>query len=239
MGQSPVSESRGSVREALAAVRSIPQLVTDPEEFLRRQVDSATIRWEVALVLLVGSLSLPGIYRISTLTEGVVDSETFTFAFAGRMARPLVIVMLLWVGYSLAFHVLANRFRGRGPPGRLLRGTAWALLPLGLGNLVRSAAMVLVSSGLNVEAVMTGRSASEQLGSVLDAVVSEPIVVATTVLFLLLLVWSGYLMTYVVQVGKDVDRRTAVKVVVVPVGLHALGLLFALVDGSVNASMLV
>jgi hypothetical protein len=226
-------------RQKLAGLLSMTQLVTNPEQFFEGRINSPTIRWEVTIVALVGALSLPGVYYVTTVAAPVINSAEFSFVRAGRLLRPVVIPFLLWIGYALFFHLLANRLRGRGPPGRLLKGTAWALLPLGVGNLLRSAAMIFVYTRFDVESAMSGRDAREQVTSLLDAGLGEPAMLVAVVLFAGLVLWSGYLMTYVVQVAKDIERRQAFTLVAPPVAIHVLFVLLALVQGSVNVSLLI
>lgn len=239
MSQGRFANPGAALREKLVGLLSVTQLVTDPEQFFEERVNSPTIRWEVTIVALVGALSLPGVYYVTTVAAPVIDSAEFSFVRAGRLLRPVVIPFLLWIGYALLFHVLANQFHGRGPPGRLLKGTAWALLPLGVGNLLRSAAMIFVYARLDIESAMSGRDAREQVSSLLDAGLGEPAILVAVVLFAGLVLWSGYLMTHVVQVAKDVDRRGALTLVAPPVAIHTLFVLLALVQGSVNVSLLI
>lgn len=239
MSQGRLANPGVVLREKLAGLLSVTKLVTDPEQFFEGQINSPTIRWEVAIVALVGAFSLPGVYYVTTVAAPVIDSAEFSFVRAGRLLRPVVIPFLLWVGYALLFHLIANQLRGRGPPGRLLKGTAWALLPLGLGNLLRSAAMIFVYARLDAESVMSGRDAREQVASLLDAGLGEPAILVAVVLFAGLVLWSGYLMTHVVQVAKDLDRRQAFTLVAPPVAIHVILVLLALVQGSVNLSLLI
>ncbi|MFC4247769.1 YIP1 family protein [Natribaculum luteum] len=228
-----------AITEKLNDLWSVTGLVFDPESFLEQKINSARIRWEVFLIVLIGGLSLPGIYYVSSLAAPIIDSEEFSFVLAGTLLRPVVAVFLLWVGYSLAFHVLSNQFRGRGPPGRLLKGTAWALLPLGFGNLIKSVALIFVYSHIDIESAMVGRGAKEQLDALLNAGLREPVFVVAMLLFVACLLWSGYLMALVVQVGKDLDRRVALKIAMVPVAVHALYLVLGLIRGSVNIAMMI
>jgi len=232
-----INNPRGVLREKFDAVRSLALLVTDPEPFLDRKVNSANIRWEVVLILLVGTMSAVGVYYVSLLVGDIIQADDMRFAIAGKMMRPFLIIFLLWFGYSLVFHFVANRVRGRGPPGPVFKGIAWALLPIGVGNLVQSVAMVFVYSGMDINAAMSGTGPRENLTVVLDAGLREPVMIVAMVVFLLTLVWSGYLMTFVVQHAKDLEHSTAVKVVAVPVAIQILFLVLGLIQGTVNFAM--
>lgn len=216
----------------------IRDLVTNPDEFMRKKVGQANIRVEILLVLFIGLLKIPGLLYISLEVLEVREAAEMRFVVAGRLLRPILILAILWIAYSVAFHFLSAHYRGRGAPSRVLKGVAWAFVPVSLGNLVQSGAFFLVYRDADVPGLLEGYDSSAQMQSLLDSAMSDPIMVVATLIFAGTVLWSGYLMTFAVQHAKSVSHEEATRVVAVPLGLHLLVILWALVQGTTNFGVL-
>lgn len=216
----------------------VRQLITDPNVFMERQVAKTKIRVEIIIVLLAGGLGIPGMYYVGQLILDASSSEAMQFAVAGRIIRPVMIVFLLWIGYAVALHFIAGHFRGRGAPRRLFKGIAWALIPLGIANIVQSIALYFVFRDVTVADELVGYTQAEQIQALLDSGFYEPIFVVSTVVVLAAILWSAYLMTFVVQHAKNIPREDAIKAVAIPVGIQVLFILWAFIQGSHNFATL-
>lgn len=215
----------------------VRQLIGDPGAFMERKVGEAHIRVEILIVLLVGALSSPGILYVMLLALEQSETAQMRFAATGQVIRPLVYILVLWAVYSLACHFIASHYRGRGAPRRLFKGIAWAFLPIGLGNLVKSAALYLVyrdESPEEITEMMSGFMTSEQVDSLFASGMSDPIMIAALVIFAGTVLWSGYLMTFAVAEAKNIDRDKAIRVVAIPILLHLVLVVMAIVQESPN-----
>lgn len=210
------------------------QFVTDPDGFIERKVGQAHIRLELLIVLLVGAMSIPGILYVSLEVLETTNAAEMRIAAAGRVIRPLIVMLVLWAAYAILMHFLSAHYGGRNPPSQVLKGAAWALIPVGIGNLAQSAALFLVFRNADVESRMDGIDPSEQLSSVIDSSMSEPIMLGATVVFAATLLVSGYLLISVVEHAKGLQRDDARKVVAVPVALHLLVVVWAVIQEGVN-----
>lgn len=212
----------------------VRELVTDPDGFMRRKVGQANIRVEILLVMLVGILSVPGVLYISLQVLDVREAAEMRFVVVGRLLRPILIIFILWIVYSLAFHLISAHYRGRGAPSRVLKGVAWAFLPIGLGNLVQSLALFLMYRNANVPDLLEGYDSAAQMQSLFDTGMSDPVLILATLIFAGTLLWSGYLMTFAVQHAKNISHEQAIRVVAVPLGVHLLVIIWALIQGTTN-----
>jgi len=213
----------------------VRQLVSDPRAFMDRKANEPNMRWEIVLVLLVGAMATPGVYYVGQRALEVSNDATMRFAVAGRIARPVIYAIVIWVAYTIALHFISRHYRGRGPIRRLFKGVAWSLVPFGIGNLVLSAGLFLAFQNVNVEeGLQAGATASDQLASLFNSQIQEPILAAATVFLVLTILASGYLMTFAVQQSKDLTRDQALRVVAIPVVLHVLYVLWTLVQGTAS-----
>lgn len=215
----------------------IRDLIFSPDAFMSNKVGQAKIRREILLVLFVGALSVPGLLYVSL---GVLDAQEgaeIRFVVIGQLLRPVLIALLLWVGYSLVFHFGAAHFRGRGAPSRVLKGTAWAMVPIGLGNLAQSIAFYVIFRDADISEYLVGLDARQRMTALMETTMGEPAMIVATLILLGTVLWAGYLMVSVVQHAKHVSRDEAIKVVFVPVALHVAVILWAIVQGEPNAGI--
>jgi hypothetical protein len=209
------------------------QLLRNPESFMDRKVGQPSLRLEIVVVLIVGALGALGQAYIGLETLSIAESETLRFPVIGITLEPIIGALILWIGYAVGLHLVSNKvFRARGSPRRLLKLTAWALMPLGVGNLLRSAVMYVAFSDLDYEQTIadaTGSGRGAPLNAVMAEGTSDPLILLAPLVVVLSAVASGYLLVYAVQTVKDLDRDEAVKTAGVIVGLHALYVLWGAV----------
>lgn len=214
------------------------QLATDPDGFMERKVGQAHIRFEVLIVLLVGAMSVPGVLFVVLEILEVQGSAEMRIAAAGRVLRPLVIMLILWVAYTVILHFLSAHYGGRNPPSQVLKGAAWALIPVGIGNLVKSGALFLVFRDADVEQRMDGVDPAERMAAVFESSMNEPVMIAATVVFAATILLTGYLLMLVVRHAKGLDRDQAIRIAAVPVVLHLLVVVLALVQSTINFGLI-
>jgi hypothetical protein len=197
---------------------------------MERKAGKPKIRQEILTVLIVGVLGSLGAIYIGQRALAVTESESAQLTAIGMAVEPIVGAVLLWVGYTLGMHIIARRYGGHGVIRRLLKTTAWALIPVGVGNLLRSGTFFLTYRGIDPQAVSIEGPNSDVVQAFADAGVGEPLYLVGQVLLLFGVLWSGYLMTHAVQWSKDLDWEGALRTAAVPVAIHALYVLWVTVE---------
>jgi len=197
---------------------------------MEQKIGQPNIRRELVTLLAVGVLGALGSWYVGTQVLEAIEGDTADLPVAGAVIEPVVGIFVLWAAYSVALHVLGNVFGGRGPVRRLLKTVPWALIPIGIGNLVRTAATYLVYQGIDVPTVISEARLSP-VEAVYAAGTGEPLFVAATVLLILTVLWSGYLMVVAVEQAKEIPRQQAIKAAAIPVGVHVLYLVWELLGG--------
>lgn len=209
----------------------VVQLVRNPATFMDRKVGQPTLRWEILAVLVIGAVGSVGLAYVGRQTMTAYDaSEILRFPMIGLVLRPVFGIAVLWVGYSVGIHLLANRvYNARGPLVRVLKPAAWALLPMGLANLVRSAVLYVVIQDIDIETVVEEGDLFgllDPITLVMDAITDEPLYLLAPLATLLAILGTGYLLVYAVRASKDLSREEATRVVAVLAGIHVMYVLW-------------
>lgn len=216
----------------------VRQLLTRPSAFMERKTKEPGIRREIGLLLLLGALSLPGLVFIARTVLDATESEEMQFVLAGWALRPMVIVLVLCVTYTVLFHVLSRHYNARGPIRDVFKGEAWAMVPLGIGNLVQTATLYLAFDNVVLDDVLEGMGPPEQVDSLMLALLEEPVMLVSGVVVIATVLWSGYLMTFAVEHAKEIPRENATRVVAVPIAAHVLLAVWALIQGTASFALL-
>lgn len=197
-----------------------------PNRLLRRRVDRRSYTLETIALVILGLLGGAGMAYVSIQAMDAFggDESLLRMVFIGEVLTPLMTLFILWVWYAAGSHIVANKlFRGRGPMGRLFRTSAWALLPIGLWFVIRSAVTYLVFRDVDFPADPDGITEFEMVASILDLGFGDsPLYLLTLVLGLLFVAWSWWLLTDAVEMTKNVSRDAAQKVAAVPAGVYGL-----------------
>lgn len=204
------------------------QVTALPTKLIDRRLDRRGFSLEVVVVFLSGALGALGFgYFWFAARDALANvSTSMGYQFIGEVATPILLLFGVWLFYTIVAHVLAGHFRGRGPISRLFRTAAWALVPIGIWNLIRSGVIVYLFYDADLPANPDGLGASEQLDTLLAVGLESPIYAATLVLGAIFAVWSGYLLSVGVERAKGISRDDARKVAAVPSGIFALYLLW-------------
>lgn len=206
----------------------IRELVRRPDAFMEEKVGGIRLRWEIALLILIGGFGSVGAAWAGLQIVEFGVSESANFVIIGKVLNPILGVIGMWIGYSVAIHWIANQFGGRGPIRRILKLTPYAMLPVALGNAAKSAALYWLFEDTLDLAVILEDTPFRPTDAVLAAAHEELLFAATVVLGIFMLVWTAYLLSFAVKHAKNVPHEDALRVAAVPVGIHVLWIIWGL-----------
>lgn len=235
-----IAQQFASVGRVVTRIRQpfvdIRQLLFDPEGFMERKVGGPSYKSEMLIVLLLGALAVPGNYFLGEAVLDATTSDMMRFTVFGQILGPVILLGVLWILLSVAFHFLSNHFRGQGGIGRVLKATGWGMIPIGIGAIAHSVASYFVYPDVDADAAITqaGWTQAEQFQAVAAEGMHEPIMLAALAIFALSVVWSGYIMAIGVKHAKRISHEDAMKTVAVPLGIYMLFFLLAVVRASPN-----
>ena len=199
-------------------------VLTLPDRMISRRATVPGFKLEAALIVVFGLLGAVGVGYVGTQALNAYDGAgaSLRFEFIGAAIRPFVLLVLFWVGYTVAGHFLSGFYGGRGPASRLLRSAAWSLLPVGIWFALRSLVVFVLFLGVSYPAEPEGLGAAEQYQSIMDLGLDTPIYAVFVLTGVLFAVWSGYLLSIGVEEIKDIPTDDARKVAAVPSGIVAV-----------------
>lgn len=209
----------------------VRKLVVQPDGFMERKVGQPNMRREIITVLVIGILGAIGFAYVAQLIADQVGSDTSVFSVIGIAATPIIGAILIWMWYSIALHLIAGQFNTRGPIRRFFKLTAWAMIPIGIGNLIKSAAVYFAYQGVDPASIVEGSNA-EPMDAVLTAVTGEVVYLLAVVISIGMILWTGYLLTFAVQNARDLPRDSSLKVVAIPVAAHVLFVVWTLAQSA-------
>lgn len=210
-------------------------LLFDPATFYDEYVKRPGIGREAALVAVVGAIGTVGAYyAITQLEAGFATGMLATGPSLGdetrlvlyqRAVNPLAGAFVLWAGFAGSTYAISWLYSDRGGIFRLLKNTAWGLVPVAFANLLNAGAWV-ATAYLNrqryADAIPTQVESrtmfpQETAAFVWGFLAEEPAVVATTALSVLFVAWSGYIIAHGLARMRDVELGEAYRVTAVPV----------------------
>lgn len=199
-----------------------------PDRMISRRATQPGFKLEAALIAVFGILGTLGVgyvgLQVLDVYEGTASS--LRFQFIGAALRPFGALIAAWIGYTVVSHLLAGVYGGRGPASRLLRGAAWALVPIGLWIALRSLVIYALFLDVNLSGDPDGFSASAHYEYYMDLGLDNPIYAAFVFFGVLFAVWSWHLLAKAVAEAKNIDFEDARKVAAIPAGAVALYLVW-------------
>ena len=205
----------------------LAEFVSDPEAPMRRTLDGRGLRRATLLIALLGVAGAVGPLYFALRLLGSLEepSGAVLLRLAALVVVPVLNATAAWVVYAGLSNTLARLYDGDGRLVRLLRPTAWALVPVGLGYLVRSLALVASVAWMPPEtlaAVAAGATQEGTVSAAFEAAMSGPVVLASTAVLAATILWSGYVLSFAVEYEEGIPRRDALRVAMVPAGIYAL-----------------
>jgi hypothetical protein len=196
---------------------SILDLVTDPEPYMERKASGRSLRCEAIVLLVVGALGVPGVVYAGQEIASNMAADTGDILMVGLAIEPLIGIYLIWFGSVITAHIIANRFyNSREPILRLLKTSAWAFVPIGIGNLAQSGALYLIFQDPDLPSDPEVTTALEVARSLISSVMDEPVYLVGFGVLIITVLYSGYLFSFSIQKAKEIPHDDALKVAAVP-----------------------
>lgn len=209
-------------------------LLTDPDGFFAERADAPSLTGPTLVVLLVAVVGIAGslpVLRAST--AALPDEAGFvgTIIYASGVIGGVIGVLVVWVLYAVAFHVVsAAIFGAEGGFRDTLALTGWGFVPRIPEGIMSAAVTYAVFTGV---AFPSDPLAASRFVRQLQ---NDPLLQLTGWLGLVFLAWSAMLWTFAMRHGRGLTLREAGLTVAVPVGVRLV--LFLLGQLGAFASLL-
>lgn len=208
----------------MAVSPMLQRILSVPETLIYRRVDRRGARMESILVLFLGLLGSIGLAYFSFELYGALEQPiaNLEYNLIGETIRPVAFLLAIWIVYTVASHILAGIYGGRGPVIRILRVSAWSLIPLGIWYIIRSLVMIYLFLSVEFPEEPEGFEAATHIEYTLELGLEDPLYVMVLLLGLPFVVWSWHLLAIGVAEVKDISVENSRKVAAVPAGIVAV-----------------
>jgi hypothetical protein len=209
-----------------------PRILSLPEDLIHRRLNRRNLRLETVAVVVLGLLGSIGYaYAAIRINDGIANPPPYmNFNLIGMVVTPAVVFVGMWFWYSVFSHFVSKYAGGRRPINRMFRTAAWSLLPVAAWYLIRSLVIVVLFLGVDVPAAPEGTSAEEQMTTVLELALEDPIFVAVQLLGLVFVARSWHLLGVAISEAREVDLSTARRIAIIPAATVAVYVISVALD---------
>lgn len=217
--------------------RALRHMVADPDTFFRQKAEAADgLRTELLLILLGAVIAFASLAYVAQSSISAFSGTTTVggFGSSGPTVPPNVKIRLwgrafrgggefifAWLAYTASFVVLTWLVGGRGPVTRVLRVTAWGMVPTLLGYVVYYGALAVAFGTVELRSEIKGGTVGEMTQYLVNAGANEPYVLAANAVLVALMLVSGVFFVYGVRYSRDVSLRHAAWIGFLPAAVHA------------------
>lgn len=204
----------------------LADLLTDPDRFLEREVESGGFARPVAVVAVLGVVNALSGVPVVRATFAALPDTVAAFAgigYAAAIVGGFLGAFVAWLAYSAVFLAIARiAFDGDGSFTRTLRATAWGFAPA----IVVSAASGVVAFYVLQSVTFPADPAGIQAFA--EGLQRRPPFLAVGVLGVFFLLWQAFIWIFGVRHAQEVDLRDAAITVGVPVAAMILWRVYTL-----------
>lgn len=200
------------------------QVLTDPRTFYESRSGSAGWLYPSLIVLTIALIGFAGTVFGPDAPSGMLGGLGGVFQTISALIGVLG-TFFFWVLYAGVFYLISALFDGEGSFGELMKFVGWGHLPgvVSTGFSVVASAIVLQNTDFP-----TGTDDPQAALEAAQSIQSDPLILASTVVGIVITLYQGFIWSYAVQVARNLDRRQALITVAIPVSVSVLFGLFGL-----------
>lgn len=194
----------------------VTQTLRNPVPFFKHQAQFGKLRLSGVVMLFAGIAyalqSIAVYYALGADRTNLANAITVEFAIL--FLEPLVV----WAIFTVVFYLFAKLLGARIRTGRLFKLTGLGFLPIIMTGLVWSVGHYMAVRGQTVSDVRVGVLGDEReaYATLIEQVVGDPILVATTLIGCVFILASIYLWGLAIEYSSDLERRRTIVIAAVP-----------------------
>lgn len=231
--------------------RLLKILLSNPERFYEERGTSDRLWNELLVLLFVGlASSAGGLFVAQTVMSNFYTgnapiggsdaqygvSSDVGIQMWGYSLRGVVGVFVLWIAFTTVLYLVSWLYSDYGSYFAMAKNTAWALVPLFVGNLIKSLGYVAAAwnawddGTIEVAEGDLVQSADDLVAFLVTQVLSEPAALVGIAVSALFVGWCGYIAAYGVADVRDIPVSDALRVAAVPTVVYAGYVLYQVVS---------
>lgn len=202
------------------------QVLTNPREFFENKIkEDPDFKQPLMIIGAMAVISAISAYIIASKLIGNLPSDMASVAQIGAAIGAIfaiISVFIMWLVYSGIFYGISLVLSGQGNFKRVLEFVAYGFLPSILGSVL---SLVLTSKAYS------SLDLSVQDPALLEkAMFSDPYIMASTVIGILLTLWSANIWIFAMMHARNLTVKNALITVGVPMGLYVIYMIYTLLQ---------
>ncbi|MGD9779454.1 YIP1 family protein [Methanomethylovorans sp.] len=202
------------------------QVLTNPREFFENKIkEDPDFKQPLMIIGAMAVISAISAYIIASKLIGNLPSDMASVAQIGAAIGAIfaiISVFIMWLVYSGIFYGISLVLSGQGTFKRVCEFVAYGFLPSILGSVL---SLVLTSKAYS------SLDLSVQDPALLEkAMFSDPYIMASTVIGILLTLWSANIWVFAMMHARNLTVKNALITVGVPIGLYLIYMIYTLLQ---------
>lgn len=202
------------------------QVLTNPREFFENKIkEDPDFKQPLMIIGAMAVISAISAYIIASKLIGNLPSDMASVAQIGAAIGAIfaiISVFIMWLVYSGIFYGISLVLSGQGTFKRVCEFVAYGFLPSILGSVL---SLVLTSKAYS------SLDLSVQDPALLEkAMFSDPYIMASTVIGILLTLWSANIWVFAMMHARNLTVKNALITVGVPMGLYVIYMIYTLLQ---------
>ncbi|WP_333787935.1 Yip1 family protein [Methanomethylovorans sp.] len=202
------------------------QVLTNPREFFENKIkEDPDFKQPLMIIGAMAVISAISAYIIASKLIGNLPSDMASVAQIGAAIGAIfaiISVFIMWLVYSGIFYGISLVLSGQGTFKRVCEFVAYGFLPSILGSVL---SLVLTSKAYS------SLDLSVQDPALLEkAMFSDPYIMASTVIGILLTLWSANIWIFAMMHARNLTVKNALITVGVPMGLYVIYMIYTLLQ---------
>ena len=202
------------------------QILINPREFFENKIkEDPDFKQPLMIIGAMAVISAISAYIIASKLIGNLPSDVASVAQIGAAIGAIfaiISVFIMWLIYSGIFYGISLVLNGQGTFKRVCEFVAYGFLPSILGSVL---SLVLTSKAYS------SLDLSVQDPALLEkAMFSDPYIMASTVIGILLTLWSANIWVFAMMHARNLTVKNALITVGVPMGLYVIYMIYTLLQ---------
>lgn len=202
------------------------QVLTNPREFFENKIkEDPDFKQPLMIIGAMAVISAISAYIIASKLIGNLPSDMASVAQIGAAIGAIfaiISVFIMWLVYSGIFYGISLVLSGQGNFKRVLEFVAYGFLPSIIGSLISLFLTNKAYSSLDLS--IQDPAIMEQ------AMLSDPYIMASTVIGILLTLWSANIWVFAMMHARNLTVKNALITVGVPIGLYVIYMIYTLLQ---------
>ena len=200
------------------------EVLTNPGGFFEKKIkEEVDLKPPLMILGAMALISAISAYMIASKVIGNLPSDVASVAQIGVAIGAIfaiIFTFIMWVIYSGIFYLISSFVGGQGNFKRVLEFVAYGFLPSILGSLISLFLTNKAYSSLDL---------SIQDPAILEkAMLSDPYIMASTVIGILLTLWSANIWVFAMMHSRNLTVKNALITVGIPIGLYLIYMIYTL-----------